>query len=81
VWAALRGAGRRERGINLRCLRAARADERLLDDRQLWEQRSRAGLQYVAEHTWDRAADTVEAGLRHALRLCEQTAHRDEALV
>lgn len=49
----------------------ANALERLLDDRVLWEQRSRAGLDYVAAHTWDRATDEVEAGLRQALALRE----------
>lgn len=52
----------------------ADALERLLVDRERWEQRSRAGLEYVAEHTWDRATDQVEAGLRWALRLREETA-------
>jgi glycosyltransferase involved in cell wall biosynthesis len=51
----------------------ADALERLLDDRGRWEQRSRAGLQYVAAHTWDKATDEVEAGLRWALRLREET--------
>ena len=46
----------------------ADALERLLDDRALWERRSEAGLAYVAAHTWDRATDEVEAGLRRALR-------------
>ena len=44
------------------------AIERLLDDDALWEHRSRAGRQFVAGHTWDRAAEQVEAGLRNALR-------------
>jgi O-antigen biosynthesis protein len=51
----------------------ADALERLLDDRERWEQRSTAGLAYVAEHTWDKATDQVEAGLRRALRLREET--------
>jgi glycosyltransferase involved in cell wall biosynthesis len=42
--------------------------ERLLDDRELWEQRSRAGIEFVADHTWEAAARQVEAGLREALR-------------
>lgn len=46
----------------------ARAIERLLDDPAEWEQRSRAGIDFVASHTWDVATDEVEAGLRHALR-------------
>jgi len=49
----------------------ADALQRLLDDRQRWEHRSRAGLEYVARHTWDNATDGVEAGLRRALRLRE----------
>jgi glycosyltransferase involved in cell wall biosynthesis len=52
----------------------ADALERLLVDGELWEQRSRAGLGYVADHTWDKATDQVEAGLRWALRLREETA-------
>jgi glycosyltransferase involved in cell wall biosynthesis len=47
--------------------------ERLLDEPTRREQRSRAGLEYVAQHTWDRATDEVEAGLRRALRLREET--------
>jgi glycosyltransferase involved in cell wall biosynthesis/GT2 family glycosyltransferase len=46
----------------------ADALERLLDDESLWRERSRAGIDFVASHTWDHAADEVEAGLRHALR-------------
>ncbi len=45
----------------------ADAMERLLDDRDEWERRSRAGVDFVASHTWDVAADEVEAGLRRAL--------------
>jgi glycosyltransferase involved in cell wall biosynthesis len=48
--------------------RIADALERLLDDQQLWERRSREGMEFVASHTWDHATDEVEAGLRHALR-------------
>jgi glycosyltransferase involved in cell wall biosynthesis len=48
--------------------RIADALERLLDDRNVWERRSREGIEFVASHTWDRATDEVEAGLRHALR-------------
>ncbi len=51
----------------------ADALERLLDDRALWEQRSREGIEFVASHTWEHATDEVEAGLRHALREREQT--------
>lgn len=46
----------------------AGALERLLDDHELWERRSRDGLAFVAQQTWDRAADEVERGLREALR-------------
>ena len=47
--------------------------ERLLDDPAEWERRSRAGIEFVASHTWDVATDEVEAGLRHALREREPT--------
>jgi glycosyltransferase involved in cell wall biosynthesis/GT2 family glycosyltransferase len=50
----------------------ADALERLLDDRELWERRSREGIEFVASHTWEHATDEVEAGLRHALREREQ---------
>lgn len=46
----------------------ADALERLLDDRAEWARRSRAGIDFVASHTWDVATDEVEAALRHALR-------------
>ena len=46
----------------------AGALERLLVDRERWERRSRAGMEFVASHTWEHATDEVEAGLRHALR-------------
>ncbi len=46
----------------------AGALQRLLDDQDLWRERSRAGLDFVTSHTWDHATDEVEAGLRHALR-------------
>jgi glycosyltransferase involved in cell wall biosynthesis/GT2 family glycosyltransferase len=46
----------------------ADALQRLLEDRALWRERSRAGIEFVASHTWDHATDEVEAGLRHALR-------------
>ncbi|MFI4989742.1 MAG: glycosyltransferase [Solirubrobacterales bacterium] len=54
----------------------AAALQRLLRDRELWAQRSRAGLEFVAAHTWEHATDEVEAGLRHALREREATALR-----
>ncbi len=46
----------------------AEALERLLRDRRRWQERSQAGLEFVASHTWEHATDEVEAGLRHALR-------------
>jgi len=49
-------------------MRLAAAIERLLDDPAQWERRSRAGIDFVASHTWDVATDQVETGLRHALR-------------
>jgi glycosyltransferase involved in cell wall biosynthesis len=48
--------------------RIADALERLLEDRERWERRSREGIEFVASHTWERATDEVEAGIRHALR-------------
>jgi O-antigen biosynthesis protein len=47
--------------------RIADALERLLVDRAEWERRSRAGVEFVASHTWEHATDEVQAGLRHAL--------------
>lgn len=49
-------------------LALASAMERLLDDDAEWARRSRAGIDFVASHTWEFATDEVEAGLRHALR-------------
>jgi glycosyltransferase involved in cell wall biosynthesis len=46
----------------------ADALERLVVDSERSERRSRAGIEFVATHTWDHATDEVEAGLRHALR-------------
>jgi glycosyltransferase involved in cell wall biosynthesis len=48
--------------------RIADALQGLLEDRERWEARSRQGIDFVASHTWERATDEVEAGLRHALR-------------
>jgi len=42
--------------------------ERLLEDRERWEQRSAAGIGFTAAHTWDVATSQVEHGLRDALR-------------
>jgi glycosyltransferase involved in cell wall biosynthesis/GT2 family glycosyltransferase len=53
--------------------RIADALERLIADRTEWERRSREGIEFVASHTWERATDEVEAGLRHALRERERT--------
>lgn len=52
----------------------ADALERLLDDPEHRERRSREGIEFVASHTWEHATDEVEAGLRHALREREQAA-------
>ena len=52
----------------------ADALERLLADRERWLRRSQEGISYVATHTWDRATDEVEAGLRHVLRVREALA-------
>jgi glycosyltransferase involved in cell wall biosynthesis len=49
----------------------ASAVERLIDDRAEWERRSRAGVDFVAQRTWERAAQQVEAELRRALALRE----------
>jgi glycosyltransferase involved in cell wall biosynthesis len=46
----------------------ADAVERMLEDERAWRRRSEAGLSFVAEATWDRAASQVEQGLRAALR-------------
>jgi glycosyltransferase involved in cell wall biosynthesis len=41
--------------------------ERLMNDPDEWQRRSEAGLRFVADRTWDRATEQVEAGLRQAL--------------
>jgi glycosyltransferase involved in cell wall biosynthesis len=46
----------------------AGAIERLLHDEVLWQRRSEAGRAFVADRTWERAAEQVERGLREALR-------------
>jgi len=46
----------------------ADALEALLDDEREWERRSRLGLEFAREHTWDAAAEQVERELRNALR-------------
>jgi glycosyltransferase involved in cell wall biosynthesis len=57
----------------------ADAMERLLVDPELREQRSTAGQAFVASHTWEHAANEVEAGIRHALRLREAAAEHAAA--
>jgi O-antigen biosynthesis protein len=49
----------------------ADAMERLLDDQEIWEQRSAQGIDFVSSHTWEHATDEVEAAIRHALKLRE----------
>ena len=49
-------------------LALADALERLLDDADLRERRSRAGRAFVAARTWDAATEQVERELRVALR-------------
>lgn len=53
--------------------------ERLLDDPEHRERRSREGIEFVASHTWEQATTEVEMGLRQALRQQElafaQVAH------
>jgi glycosyltransferase involved in cell wall biosynthesis len=46
----------------------AAAMERLIDDRARWENLSALGIDFVRDHTWDLAAEQVEAELREALR-------------
>ena len=46
----------------------ADAMEALLADEGHWGAKSEAGLAFVADACWDRAAEQVEAGLREALR-------------
>jgi glycosyltransferase involved in cell wall biosynthesis len=52
----------------------ADALERLLEDRELWERRSRNGLAQVREASWDEAGRQVERDLREALRERERPA-------
>ena len=46
----------------------ADAVDSLLADEDHWRARSEAGLAFIANASWDRAAEQVEAGLREALR-------------
>jgi O-antigen biosynthesis protein len=46
----------------------ADALEALLDDRERWQHRSRAGIEVAAGASWERAGQQVEAGIREALR-------------
>jgi O-antigen biosynthesis protein len=48
-------------------LAIADAAQALLDDERRWERRSAAGLAFVTDATWERAALQVEKGLRRAL--------------
>jgi GT2 family glycosyltransferase/glycosyltransferase involved in cell wall biosynthesis len=50
----------------------ARTIERLLDDQREWSARSSEGIAAVAGHTWERAAEEVERGLRDALAAAER---------
>jgi len=52
-------------------LAIADALERLLSDRERWEFRSQAGLEFARVHTWDRAAEQLDSAIRHALALRE----------
>jgi glycosyltransferase involved in cell wall biosynthesis len=61
----------REGGIELAApdpIDIADAVERLLEDRDLWERRSRDGLAQVRAASWDEAGRQVERHLRKALR-------------
>lgn len=60
--------------VELNPSRIADGIEKLLEDPELWKQRSEQGIDFVASHTWARACDEVEAGLRHALRAREDAA-------
>jgi O-antigen biosynthesis protein len=53
----------------------ADAIEALLDDERRWHSKSKAGLAFVADASWDTAAEQVEAGLREALRRAAEPAH------
>jgi glycosyltransferase involved in cell wall biosynthesis len=50
----------------------ADAIERLLADEQLRAHHRDAGIDFAQLHTWDDAAESVEAGLREALRLAAE---------
>jgi glycosyltransferase involved in cell wall biosynthesis/GT2 family glycosyltransferase len=52
----------------------ADALERVLDDEGEWARRSRLGLDFVRDHTWDAATAQVERELRNALRARERQA-------
>jgi glycosyltransferase involved in cell wall biosynthesis len=62
-------------------LSIADAVEALLEDKDRWRRRSEAGLAFVADATWERAASQVEEGLRAALRarLPREPAHEPAA--
>jgi hypothetical protein len=46
----------------------------VLEDRELWERRSQAGIAFVAGRSWDHAAEQVQRALRAALRAREGAA-------
>lgn len=46
----------------------ADAIDTLMSDQEEWERKSAAGVAFVAERTWDRAAVQVAAGIRAAIR-------------
>ena len=54
--------------------RIAEAMEKLLDNRELWQERSAKGIEFVSSHTWEHATEEVEAGIRHALSRLEEPA-------
>ena len=50
----------------------AAAIDALIDDRELWQRKSRAGIEFVADKSWERVATVVEREVREALRLRER---------
>jgi glycosyltransferase involved in cell wall biosynthesis len=54
--------------------------ERMLEDRELWERRSRAGIDFVANRTWDRATEQVQTALRRALAARERLSPPSQAV-
>jgi O-antigen biosynthesis protein len=60
-------------------LSIADAAEVLITDEERWDRRSQAGLEFVADATWELAARQVEKGLRQALREREAAPNPDQA--